>query len=204
MILHKEKAAMLVSQTHPSRVELYFYATTSCRLGNVSMCKLIIFHIIVLFRSYLVVLFYNIGSSLFLRLRPDAPLDCILFISAKPFLCWAMRRFSLHDVTAAMLFLRNKEKAAMLVPQTPSTIEFLMLRISFRANDRDKQSVVFFFQPILVLSSILLLCFKTLVYCFVLLYPLCFFSYILLYGSISLQPFFTTPFFVRLQRKFLI
>ena len=118
MILHKEKAAMLVSHTHPSRIELYFYATTSCILGNTSMCKLI-FHIIVLFRSYLVDLFYNIGSSLFLRLRPDAPLYCILFIFAKPSLCWAMRRFSLHDVTAAMLLLRNKEKAAMLVLQTP-------------------------------------------------------------------------------------
>ena len=26
MILHKEKAAMLVSETNPSRAELYFYA----------------------------------------------------------------------------------------------------------------------------------------------------------------------------------
>lgn len=145
MTLHKEKAAMLVSQTHPSRVELYFYATTSCRLGNTSMCKLIIFHIIVLFRSYLVVPFYNIGSSLFLRLRSDAPLYCILFISAKPSICWAMRRFSLHDLTAAMLLSRNKEKAATLVLQTPSTIEFLMLRISFRANDLEINNLSYFF-----------------------------------------------------------
>ena len=144
-ILHKEKAGILVSQTHPSRIELYFYATTSCRLGNTSMCKLIIFHIIVLFRGYLVVPFYNIGSSLFLRLCPDAPLYCILFISAKPSLCWAMRRFSLHDVTAAMLLLRNKEKAAMLVPQTPSTIEFLMLRISFRAKVLEINNLSYFF-----------------------------------------------------------
>lgn len=100
MILHKEKAAMLVSQTHSSRVELYFYATTSCRLGNTSMCKLIIFHTIVLFRSYLVVPFYNIGSSLFLRLRPDAPLYCmysLYFCQALSLLRYAKIFFTWRD-----------------------------------------------------------------------------------------------------------
>lgn len=116
-------------------------------------------------------------------------------------------------MAAAIFLLRIEEKAAMLVPQTPSRIEFFMLRTSFslfftqRANDLEiKQSVVFFlfFQPILFLCSIVLLLFSKLQSIVPFYFFFFFLSCILLYGSIILQSLLTSPFFVRLQRKFLI